>query len=97
MHDDLMQEGLMKKDKKAASFVTIGEPDIGICSAMATRHGRDSRPRPLRPDHDEVKPRTVADISYWMVDDDYDGASFVARQVFFCGGEATSSPSASGA
>lgn len=28
MHDDLMQEGLLKKDKKAASFVTIGEPDI---------------------------------------------------------------------
>lgn len=28
MHDDLMQEGLFKKDKKAASFVTIGEPDI---------------------------------------------------------------------
>jgi len=30
MHDDLMQEGLLKKDKKAASFVTIGEPDIEV-------------------------------------------------------------------
>ncbi|MDX1961238.1 MAG: site-specific DNA-methyltransferase [Leptospiraceae bacterium] len=30
MNDDLMQDGLLKKDKKAASFVTIGEPDIGI-------------------------------------------------------------------
>lgn len=30
MHDDLMQEGLLKKDKKAASFVTIGEPDIVV-------------------------------------------------------------------
>ncbi len=30
MHDDLMQEGLLKKDKKAASFVTIGEPDIRL-------------------------------------------------------------------
>jgi len=30
MHDDLMQEGLLKKDKKAASFVTIGEPDIAV-------------------------------------------------------------------
>ena len=28
MHDDLLQQGLLKKDKKAASFVTIGEPDI---------------------------------------------------------------------
>src|SRR5205823_13239531 len=30
MHDDLLQEGLLKKDKKAASFVTIGEPDIRL-------------------------------------------------------------------
>lgn len=32
MHDDLMQDGLLKKDKKAASFVTIGEPDIRLSS-----------------------------------------------------------------
>lgn len=32
MNDDLMQDGLLKKDKKAASFVTIGEPDIGVVS-----------------------------------------------------------------
>jgi adenine-specific DNA-methyltransferase len=30
MHDDLLQLGLLKKDKKAASFVTIGEPDIRL-------------------------------------------------------------------
>ena len=30
MHDDLLQQGLLKKDKKAASFVTIGEPDIRL-------------------------------------------------------------------
>ena len=30
MHDDLLQAGLLKKDKKAASFVTIGEPDIRL-------------------------------------------------------------------
>jgi adenine-specific DNA-methyltransferase len=30
MHDDLLQEGLLKRDKKAASFVTIGEPDIRL-------------------------------------------------------------------
>lgn len=30
MNDDLLQEGLLKKDKKAASFVTIGEPDVAL-------------------------------------------------------------------
>jgi adenine-specific DNA-methyltransferase len=40
------------------------------------------------PIKDEVKGRSVADINYWMVDDDYDGANFIARQVFFCGGDA---------
>ncbi len=36
---------------------------------------------------DEVEPRSVADIAYWMVDDDYDGTNFMVRQVFFCGGD----------
>ena len=39
------------------------------------------------PIKDEVKSRDVHDIAYWMVDDDYDGSNFVARQVFFCGGD----------
>jgi hypothetical protein len=39
------------------------------------------------PIKDEVKPRNVHDIAYWMVDDDYDGSNFVVKQVFFCGGE----------
>jgi len=31
IHDDLLQEGLKKKPaKSAASFVTIGEPDISL-------------------------------------------------------------------
>jgi adenine-specific DNA-methyltransferase len=31
IHDDLLQEGLKKKPaKSAASFVTIGEPDIDL-------------------------------------------------------------------
>ncbi|MBH2009797.1 MAG: site-specific DNA-methyltransferase [Xanthomonadaceae bacterium] len=88
MHDDLMQEGLIKKDKKAASFVTIGEPDIGIIrqgdQAQVEIRGLDI----YDPVKDEVKGRSVADISYWMVDDAYDGSNFVATQVFFCGGEA---------
>ncbi|MDM8522304.1 DNA methyltransferase [Desulfococcaceae bacterium HSG8] len=86
MHDDLLQEGLLKKDKKAASFVTIGEPDIKV-----RRNGSQIQVEILGldiydPIKDMVKPRNVSDIAYWMVDDDYDGSNFVARQVFFCGG-----------
>jgi hypothetical protein len=47
---------------------------------------------------DEVKARSVADIAYWMVDDDYDGSSFMVRQVFFLRRRpATSSTSGSAA
>jgi adenine-specific DNA-methyltransferase len=92
MHDDLMQDGLIKKDKKAASFVTIGEPDIGKIDAPLP-DGQPGVAVEIRgldlydPITDEVKPRNAADIAYWMVDEDYDGANFVARQVFFCGGD----------
>jgi adenine-specific DNA-methyltransferase len=87
MHDDLMQEGLIKKDKKAASFVTIGEPDIalirGASSVQVEIKGLDI----YDPVRDEVKGRSVADISYWMLDDQYDGSNFMPSQVFFCGGD----------
>lgn len=92
MHDDLMQDGLIKKDKKAASFVTIGEPDIGRVDTPLP-DGRPGVVLEIRgldlydPIADEVKPRNAADIAYWMVDDDYDDANFVPRQVFFCGGD----------
>lgn len=87
MHDDLMQEGLMKRDKNAASFVTIGEPDI--------RLNRDGEKATVEivgldiydPIKDEIKSRDVNDIAYWMLDDCYDGSNFIARQVFFCGGD----------
>jgi adenine-specific DNA-methyltransferase len=87
MHDDLLQEGLLKKDKKAASFVTIGEPDIRLHRknghATVEIAGLDI----YDPIRDEVKSRDVHDINYWMLDDDYDGSNFVVRQVFFCGGD----------
>ena len=87
MHDDLMQDGLLKKDKKAASFVTIGEPDIQLVkkgkTATVEIRGLDI----YDPVTDVVKARDVADIAYWMVDDDYDGSNFIVRQVFFCGGD----------
>lgn len=39
------------------------------------------------PIRDEVKSFNREDIAYWMVDDDYDGASFIVKQVFFCGSD----------
>ena len=87
MHDDLLQEGLLKRDKKAASFVTIGEPDIRLQrdgdTAIVEIVGLDI----YDPIRDEVKSRDVHDINYWMLDDSYDGSNFVVRQVFFCGGD----------
>ena len=88
MHDDLMQEGLLKKDKKAASFMTIGEPDIALVDADGGMKAVEVRGLDIYdPITDTVRPRAVADVSYWMVDDDYDGANFVVRQIFFCGGD----------
>lgn len=96
INDDLMQEGLLKKDKKAASFVTIGEPDIKLHQLPPVTNGKPQNPRvqveicgldiydPIR---DRVNARSVADIAYWMLDDDYDGSNFIVRQVFFCGGD----------
>lgn len=82
MHDDLM-----KKDRKAGSFITIGEPDVKLHrngdEAIVEICGLDI----YDPIKDEVKARDVADIAYWMVDDNYDGSNFVVRQVFFCGGK----------
>jgi adenine-specific DNA-methyltransferase len=87
MHDDLMQEGLLKKDKKAASFVTIGEPDIVLQREGATVRVEIRGLDIYDPVRDEVKARDAADIAYWMLDDDYDGGNFIVRQVFFCGGD----------
>lgn len=93
MHDDLMQDGLLKKDKKAASFVTIGEPDIQI-NPLKEKSANGNKQVELEilgldiydPIKDIVNSRDAADIAYWMVDTDYDGNNFVVRQVFFCGG-----------
>lgn len=88
IHDDLLQEGLKKKPaKSAASFVTIGEPDIELI-----KNGKDVQVEIqgldiYDPIKDEVKPRNIHDIAYWMVDEDYDGSNFVVNQVFFCGGD----------
>ncbi len=87
MNDDLMQEGLMKKDKKAASFVTIGEPDIKLRKPEDGVQVKILGLDIYNPIEDQVKASSRADIAYWMVDDDYDGSNFVVKQVFFCGGD----------
>ena len=88
IHDDLLQEGLKKKPaKSAASFVTIGEPDIYLEKAADTATVEIRGLDIYDPIKDEVKARDVHDIAYWMVDDDYDGSNFVVKQVFFCGGD----------
>lgn len=88
IHDDLLQEGLKKKPaKSAASFVTIGEPDILVHKTneivTVEIQGLDI----YDPIKDVVNARSIHDIAYWMVDEDYDGSNFVVKQVFFCGGE----------
>jgi adenine-specific DNA-methyltransferase len=90
IHDDLLQEGLKKKPaKSAASFVTIGEPDIAIHKNGNTVSVEIQGLDIYDPIKDEVKARNVSDIAYWMVDDDYDGSNFIVKQVFFCGGDSS--------
>ena len=88
IHDDLLQEGLKKKPaKSAASFVTIGEPDIDLVKKGSEVTIEIKGLDIYDPIKDEVKPRNVHDIAYWMVDEDYDGSNFIVKQVFFCGGD----------
>ncbi len=73
----------------AASFVTIGEPDIALHKEGNTVSVEIQGLDIYDPIKDEVKPRNVHDIAYWMVDEDYDGSNFVVKKVFFCGGDKT--------
>lgn len=88
MHDDLMQDGLLKKDKGAGSFITIGEPDIVLVvdspdSCHVEIRGLDI----YDPIKDDVRARNLDEIAYWEIDDDYDGRQFIVKSMHFCGGE----------
>ena len=89
MHDDLMQDGLLKRDKGAGAFITIGEPDIAVVDDEGgqTAHIEIRGLDIYDPIKDMVKPRSVEDIAYWEIDDDYDGEQFVVRGMHFCGGK----------
>lgn len=88
MHDDLMQEGLLKKDKGAGSFITIGEPDIAlVVDTPDTCHVEIRGLDIYDPIKDDVKARSVEDIAYWEIDDNYDGRQFIVKSLHFCGGD----------
>jgi len=88
MSDDLLQDGLLKKDKKAGSFIIIGEPDISLVNdGDGTCHVEINGMDMYDPIQDEVKARNVNDIAYWEMDDNYTGGLFKVRSIHFCGGE----------
>ena len=88
MHDDLMQDGLLKKDTKAGSFITIGEPDIALVKDDDSTYHIEIRGLDIYdPIRDDVKARSVEDIAYWELDSDYNGQMFIVRSMHFCGGD----------
>ena len=87
MSDELLQDGLLKKDKKAGSFIIIGEPDIALIRDCETEGHVEIRGMDMYdPIQDEVKARNVNDIAYWEMDDEYTGSLFKVRSIHFCGG-----------
>lgn len=88
MHDDLMQDGLLKKDKGAGAFITIGEPDIAIVKDSEEWCHVEIRGLDIYdPIKDVVKPRSIEDIAYWEMDDNYNGTQYIVRSIHFCGGD----------
>ena len=87
MGDDLLQDGLLKKDKKAASFIIIGEPDIALVKDEDDKCHIEIRGLDMYdPIKNMVKERSVADIAYWEMDTDYSGNRFQVKSIHFCGG-----------
>lgn len=89
MHDDLMQDGLLKKGNNNGTFVIIGEPDIALVKDEGgkTCHTEIRGLDIYDPITDIVKARSVDDIAYWEIDTDYNGTHFVVSSLHFCGGD----------
>lgn len=88
MSDDLLQDGLLKKDKTAGSFIIIGEPDVELIKDDDNHYhveilGMDM----YDPVKDQVKARNAEDIAYWEMDDDYTDSIFKVRSIHFSGGD----------
>jgi adenine-specific DNA-methyltransferase len=84
MNEDLLQpSSLLKEDNKAAPFVIIGEPDIQRRSNFVEICGI----KIYNPIKNRFESREIFDIiTYWMLDDNYDGSHFIAKQIFCCDG-----------
>lgn len=88
MHDDLMQDGLLKKDKGAGAFITIGEPDIELVKDDTTHCHVEIKGLDIYdPIKDDVQARSLDQIAYWEIDDRYDSSKFIVRGIHFCGGD----------
>lgn len=71
-----------------ADFSIIGEPDIQIVKdSEDTCHVEILGLDIYDPIKDDVKARSVEDIAYWKMDDNYDGNQFIVRSIHFCGGD----------
>lgn len=88
MHDDLMQEGLLKKDRNAGSFITIGEPDIALIDDGENKYHIEIRGLDIYdPIRDDVHDRPLNQIGLWEIDTRYNGELFVVRELHFTGGD----------
>lgn len=88
MSDELLQDGLLKKDTNAGSFIIIGEPDIKLIDdGNGYSHVEILGMDMYDPIQEEVKARNIEDIAYWEMDDEYTGGLFKVRSLHFCGGK----------
>jgi adenine-specific DNA-methyltransferase len=88
MSDDLLQDGLLKKDKTAGSFIIIGEPDVELVKEDDNHYRVEIQGMDMYdPVKDQVKARNAEDIAYWEMDDDYSDAIFKVRSIHFSGGD----------
>ena len=86
MNSDLHMSTDLKETGSGNPFVIFGEPDIEVAHTeddlyTVTIKGVDV----YDPKRDEVRSDNADDIDCWMLDTDYSGEAFIARQVYFPG------------
>jgi len=86
MHDDLLQADLSSNDRKAAAFMSLGEPKV-ICHSLdeSTVQLEIVNIAVYNPITHSITPRSPHDIAYWMIDEDYQGHTFQVNQLFLGG------------
>ena len=83
MNSDLHMSTDLKETGSGNPFVIFGEPDIEVAHTTVTIRGVDV----YDPKRDEVRSDDADAIDCWMLDTDYSGEAFIARQVYFPGRE----------